>query len=378
MSRAPLLSALALATFLVVTLLARRSEAQPAYALRSANDCASCHIEPTDWANPAVKDRLCSLNCTSCHVSPAGGGLRTPSGLYYGREAVPWAGHRPSADAAPRENPTDGGFNFLKGFSGWQPGNTPSAQVADRYGKIDPDPTFAFGADLRAMAYFPLGDGDYASVFPMQADLYGMARVHDHAVVYADVGLYGSRSTFALDEDQRASRPTALDYLKVDEVFVKVDRLPYNGYVRAGRLNPTYGWRLPDHTSFIRRDLGFTETRGWFGVEAGLNPNYPYANLALFYQGADFWPADSATPGVGAAASAGVRELGWQAGGNLAVVKHSSGGTEITAGPQWGVNFDPVVYLGELDYRRLGDGEGTATHSLFAYHELQWPARDLR
>ena len=170
MSRAPVVGAIALSTVVVAALVARRSEAQPAYALRSVNDCATCHIEPTDWANPAVKDRLCSLNCTTCHVSPAGGGLRTPSGLYYGREAVPFAGHRPSSDAAPRENPTDGGYSFLKGFSGWQPGSTPSSQVADRYGKIDPDPAFAFGADLRAMAYFPLGDGDYASALNRLAE----------------------------------------------------------------------------------------------------------------------------------------------------------------------------------------------------------------
>jgi len=362
----------ALAAALVFAGLARRTEAQPGYALRSANDCGTCHVEPTDWANPEVKDRLCSLNCTTCHISPAGGGLRTPSGLYYGRESVPWFGHRPSAHAAPRENPTDGQYDFLKGFSGWAPGQTPSGSVADRYGNIDPDPKFVAGADLRAMAYFPLAEGDYASVFPMQADLYGAARLSRHLQLYADVGLYSSRSTFALDEAYRSTRPSALDYLKIDELFVKYDRLPYNGYVRAGRLAPTYGWRIPDHTSFIRRDLGFGETRSWFGVEAGINPNYPYANLALFYQGLDFWPGETSATGVGAAASAGVRELGWQAGGNVHVLTLADGGLDVAAGPQWGINWNPVVYLGEFDYRRLGDGEGDATSALFAYHEVQW------
>ena len=63
--------------------------ATPLYAVRSPNRCDTCHVEPVDWANPAVKDRKCSLDCTICHVSPTGGGLRTPSGQYYGREVLP-------------------------------------------------------------------------------------------------------------------------------------------------------------------------------------------------------------------------------------------------------------------------------------------------
>lgn len=350
------------------------AEAQPAYAIRSAGECSTCHVEPTDWANPEMKDRRCSLNCTTCHVSPAGGGLRTSSGNYYGREAVPMFGHRPSTDAAPRANPTDGGYSLLKGFSGWAPGATPSATVADRYGKINPDPTFSFGADARTMAYFPLAEGDYAAVFPMQADVYAMARLHKNVQVYLDAGLSSSRSSFALDEESRATKPSALDYVKVEELFVKLDRLPYNLYVRAGRLAPTYGWRIPDHTSFVRRDLGFGETRSWFGVEAGINPNYPYANVAVFYQGVDGWPGDTNPPGYGVAASAGVRELGWQVGGSVHYLSLAAGGGDLAVGPQWAVNFAPVVYLGELDFRSRLDGDGVETTSLYAYHELQWLA----
>ncbi len=351
------------------------AKAQPAYSVRSVGECSTCHVEPTDWANPEMKDRRCSLNCTTCHVSPAGGGLRTSSGNYYGREAVPMFGHRPSSDASPRANATKGGYTFLKGFSGWAPGSTPSSSVADRYGTIDPDPTFSFGADVRAMAYFPLAEGDYASVFPMQADVYAMARLRENVQLYLDAGLSSSRSTFALDEEARATKPSALDYVKIEELFVKIDRMPYNLYVRAGRLAPTYGWRIPDHTSFVRRDLGFSETRSWFGVEAGINPNYPYANVAVFYQGVEFWPGDTNPAGFGVAASAGVRELGWQAGGSVHYLQLADGGSDLAVGPQWAVNFAPLVYLGELDLRDRLDSEGVETTSLYAYHELQWLVR---
>lgn len=360
----------------VFAAVSEQAEAQPAYSVRSVAACDTCHVEPTDWANPDVKDRLCSLNCTTCHVSPAGGGMRTPSGLYYGREAVPMFGHRPSTDAKAAPNPTDGGYSLLKGFSGWAPGSTPSATVADRYGKINPNPKFAAGGDLRVMAYVPFGAGDYASVFPMQADLYGMVRPHKNVQIYADAGLYSSRSTFAVDEDSRSAKPTALDYIRVEELFVKIDRLPYNAYVRAGRLNPTYGWRIPDHTSFVRRDLGFGENRSWFGAEVGINPNYPYANVAIFYQGADFWPGDVNTPGYGASASAGVRELGWQAGGNVHYLQQSDGGTDLSAGPQFALNFAPLMYLAEIDFRTRTDALDQRTSGLYAYHEVQWLFRD--
>ena len=39
---------------------------------------------------------------------------------------------------------------------------------------------------------------------------------------------------------------SAVDYFTVRELFVEYDRLPWNGYVRAGRITKPYGWRLAD------------------------------------------------------------------------------------------------------------------------------------
>ena len=89
--------------------------ATPQIAVRSADNCGTCHVDPIDWENPALDQRKCSLNCTTCHVVPTGGGMRNESGLYYGqvtlptwlkRDVPPVEYHRPALDA-PTTQPED-------------------------------------------------------------------------------------------------------------------------------------------------------------------------------------------------------------------------------------------------------------------------------
>ncbi|MEL6180333.1 MAG: hypothetical protein AAFS10_15330, partial [Myxococcota bacterium] len=147
----------------------------------------------------------------------------------------------------------------------------------------------------------------------------------------------------------------------------------YNSYVRAGRFNPSYGWRLPNHTAYTRRDLGFGENRQVFGLEAGINPNYLYANLAGFAQGIEGWPGDDEPAGFGSTFNVGWRDLGWQVGASFHYLNRTEEGNEnddITGGLTWGVNFYPVVYLGEVDARITAVPDGDNVVSLFAYHEI--------
>ena len=347
--------------------------ATPLYAVRSPNRCDTCHVEPVDWANPAVKDRKCSLDCTICHVSPTGGGLRTPSGQYYGREVLPRWGERPSIHATSDDNAESAGYyRFFGGFGGWQAGNTPSSEVEDRYGDIEPNPTFRGGGDIRIMTYIPANrindkfDVD-PSIFPMQASLYLMGRPHENVVLYGDMGLMASEGATNLLGLDLGSVPP-LDYLRVRELFVKVDNLPYNTYVRAGRFNPAYGWRIPDHTAYIRKPLGFDQDRQVFGIEGGINPNYPYANLGLFAQGLDAWPGDTGAKGWGLTANGGIRELGWHLGGSAQFLSTELGDS-LTLGPQWALNFYPVAILGELDLRQDFTNNTTL---LAGYSEVNW------
>lgn len=364
--------ALAALAVLVVSSLHGEGQATPIYSIRSANACDTCHIEPLGWANPAESERFCTLDCNGCHYSPTGGGLRTPTGQYYGRQTIAMFGTRPGDFADPQKYkpegfPDKGRYRLGEGFSGWWAGSTPMAQVTERFGDIDPDPKLSVGFDLRGAMFAPLEGGDEREVvaFPMQGDFYLMGRPLDNLVLYASAGLRGSRSGEYED---------ALDYLTVREAFVKLDRLPYNSYVRAGRFAPPYGWRNPDHTSFIRRDLGFDQNRQVFGVEGGYNPNYLFVNAAAFYQGLDAWPGDTGDEGVGFSAIGGWRDLGWQAFGSVHFLDRSQGPDEITAGAGWGLNLYPLVYMGEVDFRRqLSDTDGVEdADALFAYHELNW------
>ena len=72
--------------------------ALPQFALRSARDCATCHVDPQGWTDPEVELRKCTYDCMSCHVSPSGAGMRNQAGRYYGNEVLPMFGPRQSEE----------------------------------------------------------------------------------------------------------------------------------------------------------------------------------------------------------------------------------------------------------------------------------------
>ncbi len=355
------------------------AEATPFHAVRSAATCRTCHIEPIGWKNPEFKFRRCTLDCSGCHESATGGGLRKPAGSYYGHETLPMKGDRPSKKGDPEAyrsaddttGPTE--FRLWKGFSGWKEGTHPLEAIRDRFGDIAPVPRVGVGADFRMMGYFPLGKGAGPSaVFPMQADLYGMVKPTDHLKLYATVGLQGrSRRTV---RDPKEASSSIEELLAMRELFVEAGELPYGGYMRFGRFHKPYGWRIPDHTSFIRREEGFDQNSQAFGVETGFNANYPYGNLALFYQGVDDWPGDDTTEGYGAAFTGGYRNLALHAGMSAQWLDLTDGGQEVSVGPLWALNAYPLIWLAQVDYRsRVDDPSAERTSAaMYALHELQF------
>jgi hypothetical protein len=355
--------------------------ATPIYALRSANACDTCHIEPLGWYNPPDEQRLCTLDCSGCHVDTAGGGMRRPSGVFYGREVLPTWGTRPSESANPRKYlpegyPDEGRYRLFEGFSGWWPGNVPMEDIEERFGDIDPAPVFDWAYDYRGALYAPLDDGEgrKAAAFPMQADIYVRGRPTEKLVLYTSFGLQGAKRR-SLQSGLVEEDTGALDYLTVRELSATYDHLPDNSHIRIGRFKPIYGWNLPDHTAFIRRDLGFDQNRQVFGLGGGYNPQYFFTNGSVFYQGLDGWPGELGDKGYGGVFQAGWRALGWQAGGNVHLLERSNGQREFTGGAFWGASLYPVVYLGELDTRVTSDivetGQ-TGSTGLFAYHEVNW------
>jgi hypothetical protein len=405
----------ALCALLVWTSLAG---ATPQIAVRSADNCGTCHVDPIDWENPALDQRKCSLNCTTCHVVPTGGGMRNESGLYYGqvtlptwlkRDVPPVEYHRPALDAPTTQPDAAGSQPDAAGSqpdaagsqpdaagsqpdaAGSQPTTTavaaravvPAAGTAARYAGIEPFPFFQVGADVRFMAYVSNEPGETASFFPMETDLQLALRPYNpralnqgRLTLYASPAALGARNPEGLDPEDR---------FFVREYFAMYHDLPYQVYARVGRFLPAFGWKLDDHTAFIRQEqrlLGapFDHERGVTGVEVGVNPNYFFAHLSAFNASSDWMRPVDGDAGWGTALHAGWRDLAWHVAGSAMV-----GGSEVISqqmvGANWALNLAPLgwmplSYLGEYDVNRSTEQGAAARTGLAAFHELNYWLHD--
>lgn len=350
------------------------ASALPVYSVTASYGCDTCHVEPLGWANPDLSERRCTMDCVACHVSPAGGGLRTADGQYFGKEVLPMFGTRPSSFADPEEYrpegyPKKGTYSLFDGFSGWWPGKTPHTEIEDRYGNIDPKPKWDVGGDFRvAFLQQSTETTSESFVFPMQVDIYALNESVRDLQVYINAGLQGRKNTDELGEVDTD------EYFVIRELFVKKRFDYYNSYLRFGRIIPRFGWRTPDHTAFIRNDFGFNQYYQGFGVDGGFNPNYFYIDGSFYAQGLTAWPGDRLQRGFGSTFNVGWRDLGWQIGSSFNYTGLKSGFKQAVAGVNWGVSLYPVGYYGELDYRRsIPALEGAEqADGLYAFHEVNW------
>jgi len=128
--------------------------------------------------------------CALCHVDPAGGGMRNS----YATQAL-----------IPEE------LAFLK--------LEPEQAAAIR---PDLSPTVSVGLDLRSLVYE--GEGEHGSQLDMQGDVTVAVQMDPRFAAYVNLGKGGTQEYAGL-------------------AYV----LPYDGYVKAGRFVPDYGWRFADH-----------------------------------------------------------------------------------------------------------------------------------
>jgi hypothetical protein len=136
--------------------------------------------------------------CALCHFEPTGGGLRT---TYATMALIP-------------EN-----LAFLR---------KDPAEVA----AIRPDlgEAVTFGLDLRSLLY--QGEQGRSSQLDMQADVYLGVQMDAQFAAYVELGKHG------------AQEYAGLAYV-----------LPLNGYLKAGRFTPDYGWQWADHKLASREYL---------------------------------------------------------------------------------------------------------------------------
>ena len=206
---------------------------------------------------------------------------------------------------------------------------------------------------------------DIAAV-PMELQGYLAAHPTEHLTAYLDLGIQGSQDRYDGGFD-------AQDRIWLRELFFMVNSLKGNTYVRAGRFTLPYGWRVPDHTAFIRSYTGFDQYRQGYGVEVGTAPNEWWGNLALYGQGVENWPGENnLTRGLGTTGQGGYKGLGYQLGGTAHLFRGEEGYQETGGGLMFGLNFDPIITLAEVDWMRTRFSETQdPTDMLVAYLEVQ-------
>jgi len=259
-------------------------------------------------------------NCTLCHVNPTGGGMRTEYAAQY---------------LVPEEIAA----------TGW------SEQEAE-YLNSRIAPGITVGVDLRSLLYQQ--EGGSGSTIAMQGDLYLNLMLGGRFNATVEQGLNGSGEIFG------TARFEMLD-----------------GYLKAGRFYPDYGWRFADHQMFNRRylaDGSGSDLPAAFlgqGFELGISPGGFSASASLL--------GGSRHNGDNYAARAlyqkGLGDLNLGTGASL-WRRQLTTGHRRAAGIFGYASLGPLTWLGEWDETHEGDVLG----NLMA-HELTCRVRrgyDLR
>ena len=144
--------------------------------------------------------------CETCHVDPTGGRMRNTMGVTFGKDQLPLVSTRDydfGLDTQLTDNISIGGdFRFQFLYEESQDTYTSQAMTAALYGaiKLGNKIRLFYKQDLINPKYGPLGDGLFSG-----PEIFGIGRV-----------------------------------------------LPGRWYIKGGVFLPDYGWRLDDHTSYIR------------------------------------------------------------------------------------------------------------------------------
>ena len=386
---------------------ASESPATTMYAARSARTCDNCHLSPNQWVNPPLPERKCNMSCQSCHVDPAGGGVRNASGRFYGRSTLPMIATkpRPTDDwdrnlpfVGRRDHATTYDHNLPLGPNtfeqsltfaesiddSWAWGNPPGGPekyglLPGRYQNLNADPMLRIGTDVRLAALL-----SGSLVFPMQIDLPVIFHPRHHLTILVNTGARGRPSGLSDTFDG----PDHSFYFR--EAFLMLHEAPYQAYAKIGRFVPSFGLKLDDHTSRIRRsfelDGALPESRV-AGVEIGAMPNYPFVNASLFGMAdhsrvPDLWNIADVDGGWGSAVNAGWRDLSWSVGLSAMIRRREidAGGDTSTYGvygvlnPWRGRPNLPLTYQVEYDRGSFQRSSGRSSNQAAFYQEVNWVA----
>lgn len=384
--------------------LGRMAVALPQYSARSSRACDNCHILP-DWDTPKFSERKRNFSCQTCHVDPAGGGMRTTAGRFYGRSTLAmiatsprpyddWDRNVPGLGRRDRATPYDdylpvGPKNFAAATAykdsihdrwawGTPKGETRHGPFAGRFGTLNADPVLRIGGDFR---FATLLSGESRLMFPMQFDIGTVLHPIHHVTALMNIGARGRASGYS-DTIDDSHTP----YFR--ELFVMTNEWPYQSYAKAGRFVPSFGLRLDDHTNRIRREFeldGSLPESRVLGVEVGAAASFPFLQASYFkmnskYEVPDAWDILDVDDGWGTAINMGWRDLGWSAGASAMLRRRplDEGGDTETFGLYGSLNpwfFSsriPLTLLGEVDIGTVQRASGREADQLVWYGELDW------
>lgn len=230
------------------------------------------------------------LKCSACHVNRSGGGGRNDFGSVYAQTLLTWA-----------------------------PGEVRSRALTD----------FLFvGFDFRLKASGTLRESDPRTSLDL-----------DEAQAYLEARLVRNRIALYIDQTLGPNRAVAR------ELFALIERLPLNGYAKAGKLLLPYGLRLKDDEEFVRGVTGFNYNTPDQGLEVGMEPG-PWSVIVALTNG----NAGAAENNSGKLASAVVSYTRSQYRLGLSGSRNTGDGVRRDVyGGFGGLRLGPLGILGEAD-----------------------------
>ena len=258
-------------------------------------------------------------NCALCHVNPGGGGMRS---TYATQDLVPR--EFAMSPAAPES----------------------LAWLDPRIGK-----NLTIGADFRELLVLSTENSNATpqGFFPMQGNIYLAFQLDPRYLLYFDHGLANTYEFFGL-----------------------AHVLPWDGYVKAGRFVPPYGWKFDDHTMYVRNDLGYAppgNTDG--GVEVGFSPRHTELQVALVNGNRGSTLDDDRRLATSVNLSRRFKRGGMSGSAGLAGYSRPGLREDLnTAGLFGYLTGWNVTWVGEGDLVRRDPAPGPAVTELVASHEL--------
>jgi len=276
------------------------------------------------------------VHCTTCHFSPVGGGAMTEYGREMSKEVLSAhsaEGEQNVGHGLIAESPLPGGMkSWIKGV----------------------------GGDFRAVQYHretaAVKEGDF---FPMQIEV---EPVIGQGPVVASISAGLVRDRKSLHWGIRQGSIIA----NLSEQFP----------VRVGQFKQTVGINLPEHTAWVKRDLGFgegTESPGadahWLGEKLAMSVGvkWPKSDWPSSRKEVGTFQSLSLMPEIYSGASFKFT-LGRYAGQNLEATGRS--GREIYSISAL-MGFTHSLYsLIEINFQRAVDSSGTASHGRVEYQKI--------